>query len=250
MFMFLNSVLLTQSFYSAFEHIAYSLDYDDITEERLKKAVEDAFLLAFGGEMTIKGDLSYVTIPHTFLYPFYVESYVTSGMVSLDIFFKESIRTGNAGDGFALELFLLLDSGRICALVEQGFCLIAAGAGISQGDGGIFAEAEELGLALETVGHAPELASGRSDVEEKAFTIEVLLRRGFGFQIADLGLSQRHVGTPWILLDDKIPTRTEKALFYNRLTCGYRNMHSTFIPTDIPTKKLDANARPWIQSDD
>ena len=117
--MFLNSVLLTQSFYSAFEHIAYSLDYDDITEERLKKAVEDAFLLAFGGEMTIKGDLSYVTIPHTFLYPFYVESYVTSGMVSLDIFFKESIRTGNAGDGFALYEALIYRGSSDLGFTEQ-----------------------------------------------------------------------------------------------------------------------------------
>ena len=46
--------------------------------------------------------LSHMTIAHTILYPFYVESYVTSGIVSLDIFFAESARTGNAGDGFAL----------------------------------------------------------------------------------------------------------------------------------------------------
>jgi hypothetical protein len=48
---------------------------------------------------------------------------------------------------------------------------------------------------------------------------------------------------------NQLPLLSEKALFYNRLTCGYRNMHSTFIPTDIPTKKLDANARPWIPLD-
>ena len=119
MFIFLNSVLLTQSFYSAFEHIAYSLDYDAITKERLERAVEEAFLLAFGGEMTINGDLSYVTIPHTFLYPFYVESYVTSGMVSLDIFFKESIRTGNAGDGFALYEALIYRSSSDLGFIEQ-----------------------------------------------------------------------------------------------------------------------------------
>ena len=50
--------------------------------------------------MKIDGDLSYVILPHTMLYPFYVESYVTSGIVSLDIFFMESDRTGKAGDGF------------------------------------------------------------------------------------------------------------------------------------------------------
>ena len=102
MFTYLNSVLLTQSFYSAFEHMAYELSYDDITEERLEKTVEDAFTLVFGNEMYIDGDLSYVTIAHTFLYPFYVESYVSAGLVSLDIFFMESSMTGTAGNGFAV----------------------------------------------------------------------------------------------------------------------------------------------------
>ena len=99
-FTFLNSVLLVQSFYSAFEHLAYSLDYDDITEARLESLVEEAFTLVYGDEMNIVGDLSYVTMTHTVLYPFYVESYVTSGLVSLDIYFKQ--RYGNAGEGFAL----------------------------------------------------------------------------------------------------------------------------------------------------
>lgn len=102
MFSYLNSVLLTQSFYAAFEHMAYALDYENITEDRLEKIVEEAFSLVFGDEMSIDGDLSYVTIAHTFLYPFYVESYVTAGIVSLDVFFKEHRITGNAGDGFAI----------------------------------------------------------------------------------------------------------------------------------------------------
>ncbi len=40
-------------------------------------------------------------------------------------------------------------------------------------------------LGSTSVGHAPELASGRSDIEEKVFAVEMLLRRGGGFQIAD-----------------------------------------------------------------
>ena len=102
MFTFLNSVLLTQSFYAAFEHIAYSLEYDDITVDNLEDTVKEAFSLVFGDDMYIDGDLSYVTITHSFLYPFYVESYVSSGIVSLDIFFKEHRVTGKAGDGFAI----------------------------------------------------------------------------------------------------------------------------------------------------
>ena len=101
-FNFLNSTLLTQSFYAAFEHMAYSLKYDDITEARLEKAVEDAFTLVYGENMTLVGDLSYVTLTHTFLYPFYVESYVTSGLVSLDIFFEESYSEDGKSEGFAL----------------------------------------------------------------------------------------------------------------------------------------------------
>ena len=102
MFSFLNSVLLAQSFYSAFEHLAYSLEYDEITEARLEDVVEEAFSLVFGADMLIEGDLSYVIMPHTMLYPFYVESYVTSAIVSLDIFFMESYRTGKTGNGFAV----------------------------------------------------------------------------------------------------------------------------------------------------
>jgi hypothetical protein len=154
-----------------------------------------------------------------------------------------------AGNGLALAFLLFLDRRRIDSLVELGLCLVAAGAGVPQGNGGVFAEAEELGLALEAIGHAPELASGRGDIEEEAFAVEVLFRSGFGFQIADLGFCQRHVGSPWIYGVEEIPTRTQKALFYNLLTCVYRDMHSTFIPTDIPTKKLDANARRWISPD-
>ena len=102
MFSFLNGTLLAQSFYSAFEHMAYSLKYEEITKEKLEDTVVEAFGLIYGDGMSISADLSYVMMTHTVLYPFYVESYVTSGVVALDIFFAESYRTGNAGDGFKL----------------------------------------------------------------------------------------------------------------------------------------------------
>lgn len=99
---FVTNVLLEQSFYSVFEHLAYKLEYDDITVEKLENIVKDAAELVYGEEISFDGDLSYVTMSHTVLYPFYVESYVTAGLVSLDIFFAESSITGKAGDGFAL----------------------------------------------------------------------------------------------------------------------------------------------------
>lgn len=104
MFTYLYNVLMTQSCYSAFEHMVYELEYDEITKDKLEELVDEAYVLIFG-EGSVNLDmvgLSHMTIAHTILYPFYVESYVTSGIVSLDIFFAESARTGNAGDGFAL----------------------------------------------------------------------------------------------------------------------------------------------------
>ena len=102
MYVAINSTLLTQSFYSSFEHKAYELDYEDITEEALKAIVVEAATDIYGDSVSFEGDLEYVILPHTVLYPFYVESYVTSGLVALDIFFKESYRTGEVGKGIAI----------------------------------------------------------------------------------------------------------------------------------------------------
>ncbi len=118
-FSFLNSVLLSQSFYSAFEHLAYSLKYDEITEDELIKVVEDAFLMVFGMDISGYGDLSYVLLPHTILYPFYVESYVTSGIVSLDIFFMEDSGKGDKGEGFAAYETLLNRGGTELDFTER-----------------------------------------------------------------------------------------------------------------------------------
>ena len=99
---FLNTTLLTQSFYAMFEHLVYELEYDEISVASINSVIEEAFSLIYGDELSIVGNLSYVAIPHTILYPFYVESYVTSGLMALDIFFAESARTGKSGDGFAI----------------------------------------------------------------------------------------------------------------------------------------------------
>lgn len=116
---FINNVILAQSFYAAFEHMAYNLSYDEITETRLKKLMEEAFSFIYGDDLKLNGDLSTVAIPHTVLYPFYVESYVTSGFVSLDIFFAESYRTGEAGQGFALYETLLNREGTELTFLDR-----------------------------------------------------------------------------------------------------------------------------------
>jgi len=101
-FTFIKDVLMTQSFYSVFEHMAYELNYEEINEEKLEEIAVNAFKLIYGDDVERSVKLSDVIIPHTVLYPFYVESYVTSAFVSLDIFFAESEKTGKTGDGFKL----------------------------------------------------------------------------------------------------------------------------------------------------
>ena len=95
---YLYEVLLAQSFYSAFEHMIYALDYNEITEDKLVAIMKEAHTFIYG-ESSVDLKLSDVIIPHTMLYPCYVESYVTSALVSLDIFFMEN---ESRDSGFAL----------------------------------------------------------------------------------------------------------------------------------------------------
>ena len=99
----LNTTLLEQSFYAEFEHLAYRLEYDEITDKKLKEIAAEAFKNVFGEDLTSSVNAyNYVLIPHTILYPCYVESYVVSAIPSLEIFFKESYRTGKTGAGLAI----------------------------------------------------------------------------------------------------------------------------------------------------
>ena len=95
---YLYEVLLAQSFYSVFEHMVYALDYSEITEDKLIEVMKEAHTFIYG-ESNVDLKLSDVIIPHTMLYPCYVESYVASALVSLDIFFAEN---DERGSGFAL----------------------------------------------------------------------------------------------------------------------------------------------------
>lgn len=82
------SAMIFQGFYGLFEHYAYSLDCDSITEERLvelMKSAAEAMGLDLSGATTIEA----VLIPHVVLYPFYVQSYATSSAVALDIYYTE-----------------------------------------------------------------------------------------------------------------------------------------------------------------
>ncbi|MBQ8528518.1 MAG: hypothetical protein IJ459_02145 [Clostridia bacterium] len=87
------SVFILQGFYAKFEHIVYSLPYDEISEKAIDVAVAEA-----AREMNLNDkvfcDFSTVMIPHIFVEPLYVQSYCTSLAASLEIFFAEMNREG------------------------------------------------------------------------------------------------------------------------------------------------------------
>ena len=82
--------LIYQGFYASFEREVYQLAYDEITEENLAMTVSKV-----AREMGLpQYDLSVVFIDHTLLYPFYVQSYCTSIVSSIDIYLEECDSNG------------------------------------------------------------------------------------------------------------------------------------------------------------
>ena len=82
--------LIYQGFYAKFECEIYELEYNEITEERLSEIAAEV-----STEMgLVEQDLSAVLIDHIMLYPFYVQSYCTSMVAALDIYFTECEQTG------------------------------------------------------------------------------------------------------------------------------------------------------------
>ncbi len=88
--------LIIQSFYALFEHFAYSIPTEDISKETLDAAVLRAAMY-LGLNPQAFDSTEDVMIPHIFLYPTYVQSYVTSITSALEIYFLE---TDEPGRGF------------------------------------------------------------------------------------------------------------------------------------------------------
>ena len=95
--------LIIQAFYARFEALAYELSYENITKENL-----DRLVIRAAEEMHLNtkvfGDLSDAVIVHLIDTPFYVQSYCTSLIAALDIFFKEC---DAEGDGVAAYMALI-----------------------------------------------------------------------------------------------------------------------------------------------
>ena len=96
------NALIMQGYYALFEQYAYSIPYNMINEETLSEAAKSA-ASAIGLSNALNFDS--VLIPHTILYPFYVQSYCTATAVALEIFHKEC---DNSGDGLAAYKSLVL----------------------------------------------------------------------------------------------------------------------------------------------
>ena len=91
--------LLSDSFYALFEHMVYSLSYDEITAEKLEELVDEAYTVIYTAiddtpSLSNKPTLVNMLNADTILSPCRTESYVTSTLVSLDIFLQEGAVSG------------------------------------------------------------------------------------------------------------------------------------------------------------
>ncbi len=93
--------LIFQSFYARFESLAYSLKSEEITEENLNAIVKDAADDLYLNREYFNG-LEDIMIYHLVMEPFYVQSYCTSTLSSLDIFFMESENPGAGLGAYSL----------------------------------------------------------------------------------------------------------------------------------------------------
>lgn len=111
------TTMIYQSLYSLYEHMAYELDYDEITIDNLNALVTEActiitgsnqMLVSIYGETHEKYDSIHdVLVPHIIVAPLYVQSYVTSLVPALEIYFKE---LNKEGDGLAIYKALVEDA--------------------------------------------------------------------------------------------------------------------------------------------
>ena len=93
------SCLVFQGFYAVFEHIAYQIPYEEISEETLNHAVALA-AEKMGLNSAVINNLNFVMIPHVVLCPFYVQAYCTSVTASLEIYFAELDKQGAGFDAY------------------------------------------------------------------------------------------------------------------------------------------------------
>lgn len=90
------NTIMFQGFYAMFEHLVYELEYSEITREKLDECVAEACRKVFGISFDGFDSLDVTMIVHIIEYPFYVQSYCTSLVSALDIYYME-VKEAGAG---------------------------------------------------------------------------------------------------------------------------------------------------------
>ena len=111
-------------------------------------------------------------------------------------------------------------------------------------NGRIFPETEQLALSVKTVGYSPELASTGGNEKKQTSAVEIFAGPQVGFQTADMGIGKRH-GYSLAVVGRRDTHMDKNILIPRGYSCRYQKCHTTFLPTDIPIKCLDASGRSW-----
>lgn len=111
--------LMIQGFYSEFELRVYALSAENITEDSISQiAREVAEEFGFGKPESF--DISTCTIPHTVLYPSYVQSYCTSTIAALELYMLESNQEAKGFEAYEKLLQTKHKNSFVNALGEAG----------------------------------------------------------------------------------------------------------------------------------
>ena len=146
--------LIFQGFYAKAEELIYALPYDKITKENLDAEIVKA-AKAFSLNTNYINDVSAIFITHTFIYPFYVQSYCTSLIPALEIYFMEIENEGSGfeaykklidrnGESFTLEE--ALEDAEIASPFKEDIVLELAGKILSYVSTGTLPEKNDAGL--------------------------------------------------------------------------------------------------------
>ena len=110
------SSLISQAFIALFEHNVYSLSSSQINEDSVEEAAVNALKKITGSNDITGYNISNLAITHTMLYPFYVQSYCTSMVPSLEIFIAEY---NEKGAGLAIYKDLVSREDETMSFVES-----------------------------------------------------------------------------------------------------------------------------------
>ena len=128
-------VLVFQGFYARIEELVYAIPYESLStegdaREATLELLNGAVMRAaeeFGFNSKLYNDISYVFIPHVFIYPFYVSSYCTSIVPALELYFMERDESGAGIEAFTaliscgeLELDAALGSAGLSSPFDEG----------------------------------------------------------------------------------------------------------------------------------